>query len=59
MVLEEVIKECSSHLGGVSAFGSTFSVLAYADDTVLLADLLPQLELAVNLFGVTASKMGL
>ncbi|CAF2746131.1 unnamed protein product [Lepeophtheirus salmonis] len=54
MVLEEVIKECSSHLGGVSAFGSTFSVLAYADDTVLLADLLPQLELAVNLFGVTA-----
>ncbi|CAF2746144.1 unnamed protein product [Lepeophtheirus salmonis] len=59
MVLEEVIKECSNHLGGVSALGSTFSVLAYADDTVLLADSLSQLELAVGLFGATASKMGL
>ncbi|CAB4057728.1 unnamed protein product [Lepeophtheirus salmonis] len=56
MVLEEVIMECSGHIGGVSALGSSFLVLAYADDTFLLADSLPQLGLALNLLGATANS---
>ncbi|CAB4057727.1 PDS5 [Lepeophtheirus salmonis] len=48
MILQKVIMDSSGQLGSGSVLGSTFLVLAYTDDTALLADSLPQLEFAFN-----------